>query len=86
MRSNEDIQRIIREGLSPVDVVIEIKDYDSKIGFTAKSKGGPPIPLFDGEPLDALRDGDKLYILIRAARKRLRRRGLELDDWEHENT
>lgn len=86
MRSDDEIQNIIREALSPVDIEIELQDYDSKIRFTAQPKEGSTVPLFDGEPLDSLRDGDKLYILLRAARKRLKRRGIELGAWEHDST
>ena len=84
MRSTDTIETIIKKALSPIRCKVVLTDYDTKLGFRAFPENQEPVRLFEDEPLASLQSGDKLFQLLRAARRRLKRRGFHLADWPYD--
>lgn len=84
MRSNDEIKSIIKQAFAPLECVIEIQDYQSKVGVAVYPPESERLIPFHHEPLNKLRNGEKLFQLLRDARRRLIHLGNELNPWEHD--
>lgn len=86
MRSNDDIRAIINQAFRPVDCVIEIQDYESKVGCAIYPPGRDRIIPIHKEPLSKFRNGDALFQVLRNARRKVRLSGVTLDPWEYDQS
>jgi len=84
MRSNDKIEAIITEAFQPVECVVEIQDYASKIGCAVYPPERERIIPIHHEPLSKFRDGDALFQVLRDARRRIQLLGVKLNPWEHD--
>ena len=84
MRSNDEIEIMIQEAFEPLECVIEIQDYNSKIGVAVYPPEGERLIPIHQEPLSGFRDGDKLFQVLRDSRRRLMLLGNELNPWERD--
>lgn len=85
MRSNNEIKRLVTEALRPVECVIEMQDDGTKIDVAIYLPDHDRIMLLDHEPVDKFRNGDALFQVLRHARKNIKRLGVELEPWQHDD-
>lgn len=84
MRSNDEIKHLISEALEPVESVIEMQDDDTKIDVAIYLPDHDRIMLLDHEPVDKFREGDALFQVLCHARKNIKKLGIELEAWQHD--
>ena len=85
MRTNDEIKRLIKDAFQPVECVIEIQDYNSKIGVAVYPPNKDRVIPIHQEPLSKLREGDAIFQILRDSRRRIKLFGVELDPWANDD-
>lgn len=80
MRSNDEIKKLTKEALQPLECVIEMHENDT-VTVAIYPPNNDEIMLLDQEPLKMFRDGDGLFQILSHARKNIKRLGVELEPW-----
>ncbi len=86
MRSNDEIKHLIIEALQPVECVIEMQDDGTSIDVAIYLPDHDRIMLLDHEPVDKFRDGDALFQVLSHARKNIKKLGIGLEAWQHDDS
>lgn len=86
MRSNDEIKHLINEALKPIECVTAMLDGDTKIDVAIFLPDHDRIMLLDHETVDKFRDGDAFFQVLRHARKNIKKLGVELVPWQHDES
>lgn len=78
MRSNQVIIETLQSAFQPLECVVELHDYNHKIGFRVYSPEHTSIITFEDQPVSNLRSGPALETIIMTVRDKLKKKGYEI--------
>jgi len=79
MRSKEQVKSIVESAFAPLTCVAEL--HDKTFGFRVYGAEKEPVITFADQPVDTLRSGPGLEMVIVAIRSGLERKGFQLFPW-----
>jgi len=81
MRSKEQVKAIVESAFAPLTAVAELGEDQVTFAFRVYGPDHEPIISFADQPIDALRSGPGLEMVIDAIRKGVERKGFTLFPW-----
>jgi hypothetical protein len=81
MRSKEDVKAIVESAFAPLRAVAELSGNQETFAFRVYGPDNEPIISFAEQPIDTLRSGPGLEVVIVAIRKGVERKGFTLFPW-----
>jgi hypothetical protein len=81
MRSKEQVKAIVESAFAPLKAVAELSGNPETFAFRVYGPDNEAIISFTDQPIDALRAGPGLEMVIVAIRKGVERKGFTLFPW-----
>ena len=81
MRSKEQVKAIVESAFAPLRAVAELSSDQKTFAFRVYGPDAQPIISFADQPIDTLRDGPGLEMVIVVIRKGVERKGYALSPW-----
>ena len=81
MRSKEQVKAIVESAFAPLKAVAELSGNQETFAFRVYGSDNEEIIRFADQPIDTLRSGPGLEMVIVAIRKGVERKGFALFPW-----